>query len=327
MKSNLLKLLFTVAFAFSISFIGCEKAKEIAKTIEEKINENKAVQEALNSDEFDDLFESMESNLGDGFTKTSASLGADTLRFKRLIKKPSKSDRTLKLIKATADTDTVWVQMTQNLTGKLKIWIKTPTGVDTVIKDINDKLTRNAVMVRVNKDSTEARKRWKLYAISMVDIKTVNGTGEFEITQLTIDVHTKAGGKKTFTVTNPLETYMNHGKFTKYANDIPLLSPGDSVKVTMKLKDSGPTNELPELAAIHHGAKRHNPGGKKGREGFLYIKLKDEYVKAFIVGSDYDVGKYHAVVDVLDRACVYNKDATAAPYNSVAWGIPYAVIK
>ncbi len=187
-----------------------------------------------------------------------------------------------------------------------------PTSVGTLYKkEMKNTVARRALFKQIA-HTKNRRKNWKLHGISGSELVSENCT-------ITIDqVKIIASNSQSWTITNPMDF------FTTIA-EIPTFQPKDSIKVYVTLQN---TNDFPEKPGSTVLLRyRNDRGMHRARKAFHDDGVyPDEaagdgiYSGMWIIG--HRRGVFHAFVDVIDNGTLYDD---TAPYNSRAWGIPYAV--
>jgi len=187
-----------------------------------------------------------------------------------------------------------------------------PASVGTLYKkEMKNTVTRRALFKQVAHTKNQ-RKNWKLRGISGGELVSENCT-------ITIDeVKIVVSNGQSWTITNPMD-------FFTTIDEIPTFQPKDSVKVYVTLQNTNNFAEKPGATVLLR--YRSDRGMHRARKAFHDDGINPDevagdgiYSGMWIVG--HRRGIFHAFVDVLDNGTIYDD---AAPYDSRAWGIPYAV--
>jgi len=218
------------------------------------------------------------------------------------------------------DSDTTaTATITHSLNGKFFILAKDTSDSNVVgtlySKDMVNTILRKAKLRKV-RDTGNDRRDWRVTAVSGAVASSPNPT--ITIAELTYE---NSDGT-TLTITDPLSYFMNR------ETGVPEFRRGDSVKVFVKLTN---TNEFPpapgETALLRYGMDHQFHRARK--------RLNDEGIYPDAVAGD---GTYsglyrvhgprwahrlhHAGVDIIDNGTIYDD---VAPYDAVAWSLPYMV--
>lgn len=332
MKSTLTQML--IAILALLLMNGCAKdgADPGADVDDEVVVEQLATddEEALMydlgiDDQHEDNMYNGYSSFANGFGKTNAPIDS-VIRYGRIIRE--RGLRRLEIRRIARDTIAVLsarqfaglfvtIQALEDTSGSHPITIYR--------KRLNHVVRRYAVYARHTRDNasdqlSDHRRGWHLDKISMGD---GNSLPNHTITINEMTVVSSGGYNRTFT--NPLETIYDS------RDDLPTFSPGDSVTVTVKLRNetlnpvdpdsSGST----EKVLLHFGTNRHHHARKAFRyAGTDPVSGDQLYVGSWTVRQEAG-GIYHAIVDVIDNGTIFDSDARTYPYNSRTWSTPYRV--
>ena len=187
-----------------------------------------------------------------------------------------------------------------------------PTSVGTLYKkEMKNTVTRRALFKQIA-HTKNRRKNWKLRGISGSELVSENCT-------ITIDeVKIIASNGHSWTITNPMDFFTN-------IEEIPTFQPKDSIEVYVTLQNTNDWAEKPGVTALLR--YRNDRGMHRARKSFHDDGIAPDkvagdgiYSGMWIIG--HRRGVFHAFVDVIDNGTLYDD---TAPYDSRAWGIPYAV--
>lgn len=226
----------------------------------------------------------------------------------------------LESIDVVFDSDTTaTATITHSLDGKFLILARDTSNSNIVgtlySKDMENAILRKAKLRKV-RDTGNDRRDWRVIAISGAVASSPNPT--ITISELTYQ-HPDG---TTLTITDPLSYFMSR------ETGLPEFTRGDSVKVFVKLTN---TNDFPpapgETVLLRYGMDHQFHRARK--------RLNDEGIYPDAVAGDgtysgmYRVHPphgfhrlHHAGVDIIDHGTIYDSEA---PYNSVAWSLPYLV--
>lgn len=242
-------------------------------------------------------------------TKTAAQI--ETIRWGR--RAPLK----LESVDVEFTTDTTAIAtIVHSLDGKFLILAKNATDSNAVgtlySKDMANTILRKAKLIKVRNTGND-RHDWRVIEVS--GSAASSPTTTLSISELTV----QGPDGTTLTITNPLSYFMSRN------TGLPEYNRGDSVKVFVKLSN---TNEFPpapgETVLLRHGMDHRFHRVRK--------PLHDDGVYPDVAAGDgiysgvYRIGPrhgiHHAGIDTIDNGTIYDN---VAPYNALAWSLPYHV--
>jgi hypothetical protein len=226
----------------------------------------------------------------------------------------------LESIDVVFDSDTTaTATITHSLNGKFLIFAKDTTNSNAVgtlySKDMQNTILRKAKLRKV-RDTGNDRRDWRVVAVSGAVASSPTTT--ITISELT---YQNSDGT-TLTITDPLAYFMSRD------SGLPEFTRNDSVKIFVKLTN---TNEFPpppgETALLRYGMDHQSHRARKplNDEGIYPDAVAGDgtYSGVYRVhGPRWAHRLHHAGVDIIDNGTIYDD---VAPYNAVAWSLPYLV--
>lgn len=321
-----LGIFFMISLITMIGMLGCEK--DTSSAVDDNTLSEMELKESILDEENDYLLDwgiddGSEGNIYDGYGSFPKVMDPidEVLRFGRIINHRSRRQFTITRL----NPDSVLVSVTRQLNGKFVIF-----GVDTNLqdtsiyrKDLTHVVRRKAIFVKgLASDHIQdnpGRGRWRLQSVTL-------GEGMSQPTN-TIQIHevvvsNSAGNSIVFT--NPLETFLT------IPDDIPTFSTGETVTISVKLKNmsSNPFIGLDgatETVLLHFGRNRFHHSRKR----LTYVDTDPTTGNSIYEGS-WQIGQQpyrirHAIVDAIDNGTIFDDDEIAYPYNSTTWCAPYRV--
>lgn len=312
------KLLFVVIVLLAV-LVGCTKTEGPSESTFN--SDQEYLQNAVSSqDSIADYSNSENSTIDDGGVRPIdadgfAKVGEETspitpLRWGRKVDSVSRN------VTVDIKGDSVAIAtIVKTISGTLHIIaIRDSAGVrDTVqvTKPFRDAATRKVLFVRVRR-SSDFRLNWKPAAISLVDGRSP--ANDFFITELRI-----ATPRDTFTVTDPLNTWLQFGRLR---GEIPRIHPLEPVQIRVTITSQ---NDSAEFVALRWGV-----GWGDGRHHRARIPLMSQsgagsftrvYERTF--AGHRHIGRFNAVIDAISYATLYDDDT--ALYSNKFWGLPYVL--
>jgi hypothetical protein len=219
-------------------------------------------------------------------------------------------------VEFTSDTTAV-VTVTHSFDGNFFILAK-DTSDENAVATLYKKEMKNLIYRKVKfkkvRDTGFDRLDWRITYVSMADGGSPETT--LDLQKLVIDL---PGTEDDIVVEDPLEYFFNRRE------GLPMLSPGDTVKVFVTVSN---TNNFPpepgETVLLRYkmdhrilrARRKFNDSGEYPDE----VAGDGTYSGYWVIG--HRRGVFHAAVDIFDNGTLYDD---AAPYNSVFWAMPYRV--
>lgn len=173
-------------------------------------------------------------------------------------------------------------------------------------KEMENSIIRRAIFKKIA-NTDNPKRNWRLRRVSGSVTKSPD-------TNLAFDwIKVEASDGQEWTINEPLS-------FITDLDSIPLLNPGEIVKVTVKLNE---TSSKPDTLVLRYRTNRMHRARKAFQDNGEGV---DEAANDGIYTGQWTVGQrrgiFHAFADAFDEGSI--KD-DAAPYNALAWGFPYFV--
>ena len=315
---------FAVGFALIFSSGGCKKSDDQGIGPNFSTDQDFLQYAATNQDSITDYTESIRYTLDDdgaqplnyeeGFHKISeTAFPIAPLRWGRRVTSVERN------VSIDVQGDSIAIATIQRtLTGTLFILaIRDSGGVqDTVLvtKPFSDAATRKVQFVRVGRFS-DLRRNWRPVAISLVSGSS-SPPNDFSITELTLTTP-----RDTFTVTDPLSTWLRFGRMR---GEIPRIRPNEPVHLRIAVTSQSDSAEFLML--------RWGVGMGDGRRHRVRMNLTNQVGSPGAWTRVYDLtimghrhqGRFNAVVDGISYNSLFNDDPTM--YSNKFWGIPYMAV-
>lgn len=290
---------------------GCTKESEIISSLS---NADKEVIKQII--ENDDFIVTADASLNDGtylpmdFDFGSFSKEIYPLRWGRVVKKVTKEYN----YEQVNDTLVV-VTITRTVESDLKIAAtytqgnKTP---DTIItKPLNEVFRRKVQVVKKESADTSRARKWRVWAVSLVQ----GGTENSNITIKKISLTLPNGD--VIEVTDPLNQFYRPG-FLGYRGGIPSFNPAQNVKVSVTVQSFAPDTDL---VSMTFGVDRF--GFHRARKLFKMVSQSgNEEVYEADVKVHMHRGSFNAMIHAISRESLFDD---SAPVSVSVWGVPYVV--
>jgi len=217
-------------------------------------------------------------------------------------------------VEFSAQSDTAWVTVVRSFDGNFMIIARDTTTSPPVAhlykKPMGNTITRKAMFVKVA-DTANPRRNWKLRGLTMSEC--YSDTCTITIHQVRI-----VTPDTELVVTAPLDYFMPK-------EEIPTVSPGDTVKVFLTLSNTEENPPEPGETVLLRYRTDHRC--RRARRTFNDEGIYPDEVAGDGIYSGFWVvhqhrGIYHAYFDVIDNGTIYDD---TLPYNSAVWGTPYVV--
>jgi len=308
MKAKFALLALVVAFLIA----GCTKESSLVSPLSNADKE--VIKQVIENDDF---IASVDAALNDGtylppnFEFGSFSKEFYPLRWGRVVRKVTK-EYTYDQVNDTL----VVVTITRTVESDLKIagtYTQGKTTPDTVlVKPLVEVFKRKVQVVKVaNADTTRARK-WKIWAVSLVQ----GGTENSNITIKKITLTLPNGN--VVEVTDPLNQFYRPG-FLGHREGVPSFNPSSTVKFTVTVQSATPDTDI---VSMTFGVNRF--GSYRARKLFPMISSNGsgEEVYEAEVKVHLHRGSFNAMVHAISRESLYDD---SAPVSVSVWGVPYVV--
>ncbi len=308
LRSKLFLLAFSLVGIILIS--GCTKESELTFPLTNADKE--VIKQIIESDDFitsEDVALNDGTYLPPNFEFGSLSKEFYPLRWGRVVK------RVVKDYDYDQVNDTlVVVTITRTVESDLKIagtytqGKKTP---DTVItKPLTEVFKRKVQVVKkASADTTRAR-RWRIWAVSLVQ----GGTQNSNITIKKITLTLPDGN--TIEVTDPLNQFYRPGFLGRHG--IPSFNPSALVKFTVTVQSAAPDTDI---VAMTYGVDRF--GFFRARKLFNMVSSSgNEEVYEAELKVHMHRGNFNAMIHAISRESLYDD---SAPISVSVWGVPYVV--
>lgn len=309
LKTKFSFLAFILAIVFLIS--GCTKESEIVSTISNLDKE--AIKQVI---ENDDLIATLDASLNDGtylpieFDFNSFSKAIYPLKWGRIVKKITKEYD----YEQVNDTLVV-VTITRRVESDLKIAAtytqgsKTP---DTIItKPLNEVFKRKVQVVKKESADTTKARKWRIWAVSLVQGGTENSNITIKKIALTLP------NGDVIEVTDPLNQFYRPG-FLRHQGGIPSFNPSQNVKISVTVQSAAPDTDL---VSMTFGVDRF--GFHRARKLFKMVSQSgNEEVYEADVKVHMHRGSFNAMIHAISRESLFDD---SAPVSVSVWGVPYVV--
>ncbi len=306
-------------FALLIALVGCSKDE----VVNPPTTDAQAIEEMLTSvDSVAEFSESDESTISDpdemewekyGFNK--ATTPVKVFKWGRRVISVDRN------VNVTHLGDTMAVALlTKVFHGNLVIaasYDDTAHHADTVIrKPFHERVQRKVIFSRIA-NSDNPRRNWKPIAISLVAGGTVpDSLNQFDIEKL--EVFAPAD---TYTVTNPLNTWLRLGA---QRDRVPVVRHGDTITVRLTVVSSDDSSEA--VAFRWFGENKHDRARMRmvseTSTGDGFERVYERTFRAHLPLGPRPVGRFNVVLDVHAWGSL-NDDAM--PVSNGLWGFPYDV--
>lgn len=310
-KTMKVKFVFLALF-LALLIYGCTKESEIASSFSE--SDKEVIKQIIEDDEF---IASADAALNDGtylppdFDFGSFSKEFYPLRWGRVVKKVTKEYE----YEQVNDTLVV-VTITRTVESDFKIagtYTEGKTIPDTVVsKPLTEVFKQKVQVVKVaNADTIRARK-WKIWAVSLVQGGTVNSNITIKKVTLTLP------NGNVIEVTDPLNQFYRPG-FLGHRDGVPSFNPSAIIKFTVTVQSATPDTDI---VSMTYGVGRF--GLFRARKLFqLVSSANGEEVYEANVKVHLHRGSFNAMIHAVSRESLYDD---SAPISVSVWGIPYVVL-
>ncbi len=304
------KFLF-LALSLILLIYGCTKESEIVSSFSDADKE--VIKQII---EDDDFIASSDAALNDGtylppdFNFGSFSKEFYPLRWGRVVKKVTKEYD----YEQVNDTLVV-VTVTRTVESDLKIagsYTSGKTIPDTVItKPLKEIFKRKVQVVKVSRADTTRARKWRIWAVSLVQGGTENSNIAIKKISLTLP------NGNVVEVTDPLNQFYRPG-FLGYRDGVPSFNPSATVKFTVTVQSATPDTDI---VSMTYGVDRF--GFFRARKLFkLVSSANNEEVYEADVRVHLHRGSFNAMIHAISRESLYDD---SAPISVSVWGVPYVV--
>lgn len=304
------KFLFLV-LSLVLLIYGCTKESEIVSSLSN--SDKEVIKQIIENDDF---IASADASLNDGtylppeFDFGSFSKAFYPLRWGRIVKKVTKEYD----YEQVNDTLVV-VTVTRTVESDLKIagsYTSGKTTPDTVItKPLKEVFKRKVQVVKVSSADTTRARKWKIWAVSLVQGGTENSNIAIKKISLTLP------NGNVVEVTDPLNQFYRPG-FWGYRDGVPSFNPSATVKFTVTVQSATPDTDIVSLT---YGVDRF--GFFRARKLFKLVSSSGgQEVYQADVKVHLHRGSFNAMIHAISRESLYDD---SAPVSVSVWGVPYVV--
>lgn len=300
-----------LALVFALLIFGCNRGTEIVSPLSNADKE--VIKQIIESD---DLIASVDVALNDGtllppnFDFGSFSKEIYPIRWGRIVKKVTK-DYEYEQVNDTL----VVVTVTRTVESDLRIagtYTQGKTTPDTVIvKPLTEVFKRKIQVVKKETADTTRAKKWRVWAVSLVQGGTENSSITIKKIALTLP------NGNVVEVTDPLNTFYRPG-FWGHRDEVPSFNPSQPVKFTVTVQSATPDTDI---VAMTFGVDRF--GFHRARKLFSMISRNgNEEVYEAEIKVHMHRGSFNAMLHAISRESLYDD---SAPVSVSVWGVPYVV--
>ncbi|MBI3194862.1 MAG: hypothetical protein HYZ34_10420 [Ignavibacteriae bacterium] len=310
---------FIFLFALLIALVGCSKDDAITPT---PTTDAQAIEEMLTSvDSVSEFSESDEATISDpeemdwekyGFNKTTTPV--KVFKWGRRVNSVDRN------VNVTRFGDSLAVALlTKVFHGNLVIAVSyedTAHRADTIIhKPFHERVQRKVIFTRIA-NTDNPRRNWKPIAISLV----VGGALPDSVNQFTIEKLEVFAPRDTYTVTEPLNTWLRLGA---HRDHVPVVHHGDSMVVRLTVVSD---DDSAEAVAFRWVGDRGHDRARMRLVSSTPVSggIERVYERTFRAHLPFGrfIGRYNVVLDVHSWGSLHD-DAQAV--SNRLWGFPYDV--
>lgn len=308
-KSALFIIIFSVVFVIS----GCMKESDITSPLSEIDKET--IKQVIESDDF---IATTDASLNDAtylpleFDLSSLSKPIYPIRWGRVVKKVTKEYEYEKV------NDTlVIVTVIRTVESNLKIAASYTQGnriPDTVItKPLKEVFKRKVQVVkREGNDTLRTIRRWRVWAVSLVQGESENSNISIKKISLTFP------NGDVVEITDPLNQFYRHGFLGHRRGEVPLFNSGQDVKIRVTVQSAMPDTDL---VSMTYGVDRF--GFHRLRKLFNMVERNgNEEIYESTVRVHTHRGSFNAMIHAISRESLFDD---SAPVSISVWGVPYIV--
>ncbi|CUS77517.1 hypothetical protein JGI7_00824 [Candidatus Kryptonium thompsonii] len=288
---------------------GCTKESEITSPLS---NSDKEIIKQII--ENDDLIATSDVSLNDGtylppdFDFGSLSKEIYPLRWGRVVKKVTREYE----YEQVNDTLVV-VTVIRTVESDLKIagtYTQGQTTPDTVVTKPLKEVFKRKVQV-VKRESADGAKRWRIWAVSLVQGGTENSNIVIKKIALTLP------NGNVVEVTDPLNQFYRPG-FLGHREGVPAFNPSQPVKVSVTVQSATPDTDIVSMTfgvdrfGFHRARKLFRLVSQDGTEEVYEANIKVHLHR----------GSFNAMIHAISRESLFDD---SAPVSVSVWGVPYVV--